>query len=181
MALVNLTASGTTFPAQQTVGAGDGATSADMATLLQQGANRTQYLKDRHDSTAVASSADSVASSGETVHGDTNWHDSTHVTKSVTTAVGDVLNIMANMVIKTDTSISSWVTYRIKINDGGTISYLNGAAAMVFGNAADNRQYVTLAGKYVATSLNVVITLQGQASDNTITGTLYGGYSLMVW
>jgi len=142
----------------------------------QRHANRVHWLNARRKAAVSGSAADSVASLEAAFTGDTNWHDSTVVTKNFAGFTGDVLPIFCFVTLLMNTQAGQATTSRLKIVDNAVTSYLDGCACVT---PADGYCHeVVFIGKHTMLSALAVVTLQVKNSDNLTSNQPCGGWNL---
>lgn len=140
----------------------------------QRAANRTYFLNQRRKAPISSSADDSIAALEAAWIGDTDWHDSTVVTKTVTGNVGDVIPIICICGALFNSDPTHVGKFRLKCVDNGVTEYLDGAAVAF---AADGLSHqLTFFAKHTMASTTAVLTLQAQNSNNAISTQLVGGW-----
>ena len=179
MALHNLTPSAS-WDTPKSVSSGDKATAAQMDTCLQAAANRTHYLRTKHDAAPSCSDA-SAFGTVESVTDTGVWKDSTIITRTHSGAAGDIVNLLLTASCTPDTSAGIQVDFRIKVVDNGTMSYVAGATQRIHSTSAGTAYRVVLCGKHEMSSASAILTLQVKISDGSGSADLQAGWSIMTW
>ena len=161
----------------KTVTAGDDATASDMLLCLQPAANREQWLRSRIEEAASSSAADAIAALDGPTTGDTNWHESAVVLKSIGGVVGQVVNLLVLVSVVPSTVADQSVDLRLKMVDNGVTSYL--CAQRVSANGAAHR--VMLAAKHTLASVLAALTLEYKNSNAAVSTSLLGGWTILTW
>lgn len=143
----------------------------------QAAANRTHFLNQRRKAAPTGSVADAYAGIEAAFTGDTNWHDSTVVTKTLAGAVGDVVPLFIVVSTLENSTPGQGTIFRVKIVDNGVTSYLDGGAEFVAADGTTHR--VVLFGKHTMASAGAVITLQVKQTAAGVSATLAGGWNIM--
>jgi len=165
-----------TWDTPQAPTAGDGASAPNTEACFQDAANRTQWLRAKAEAAASGSSDDTYANIDSAVTGDTNWHDSTTITKTVAADIGSIVTVILVADVLQNTTGGQGTFFRVKVTDGGT-DYLDGAAQFVAADGATSR--VLLIGKHTMVSASAVFTLQIKQSAAGVSSQMIGGWNIV--
>lgn len=158
---------------------GDGARGSTAEACFQGPANRTKWLRDRCEAPVSGSADDGYANIDSSITGDTAWHDSTTITKTVNGDIGQTINLLLLTDVLQNSSGGNGTTFRLKSVDNGVTSYVDGCAQVVAADGLTSR--VMLGGKHTLASTTVVFTLQLKQSNAAVSSQLCGGWNFMTW
>lgn len=165
-----------TWQTQQAPTAGDGATAANTKACFQDAADRAKWLRAKAEAAVSGSSDDAYGNIDSAVTGDTNWHDSTTITKTVAADIGSVVTVILVADVLQNTTGGQGTTFRVKVTDGGT-EYLDGAAQFIAANGVTTR--VLLLGKHTMVTASAVFTLQLKQSAAGVSSQMVGGWNIV--
>lgn len=165
-----------TWQTPQAPTAGDAATGPNAEACFQDAADRTQWLRAKAEAAVSGSADDAYGNIDSAVTGDTSWHDSTTITKTVAADIGSIVTIMLVADVLQNTTGGQGTTFRVKVTDSGT-EYLDGAAQFVAANGVTSR--VVLIGKHTMVSASAVFTLQLKQSAAGVSSQMVGGWNIV--